>query len=83
MFLMERVPLRCRKGWLPFAADVAGPSIEILREHPGYVQRVHAAGGRVFVWTVDEPEQVALCRALGVDAVITNRPAVAREHLDA
>ena len=46
VFLMERVPLRCRKGWLPFAADVAGPSIEILREHPGYVQRVQSAGGQ-------------------------------------
>lgn len=83
VFLMERVPLRCRKGWLPFAADVAGPSIEILREHPGYVQRVQSAGGQVFVWTVDEPEQVELCRTLGVDALITNRPAVASQHLDA
>jgi glycerophosphoryl diester phosphodiesterase len=35
------------------------------------------------VWTVDEPEQVELCRTLGVDALITNRPAVARQHLDA
>ena len=82
VFLMERVPLRCRKGWLPFSADVAGPSIEIVRAHPHFVQRVHAAGGRVFVWTVDEPEDVDYCRSLGVDAIITNRPASARARLD-
>lgn len=81
VFLMDQVPRRCRRGWLPFASQVAGPSIEIVREHPRYVQRVHEAGGRVFVWTVDEPEDLDLCRHLGVDAVITNRPAFARSVL--
>jgi glycerophosphoryl diester phosphodiesterase len=81
VFLMEEVPLRCRKGWLPFGAGVAGPSIEILREHPGYVDRVHRAGGRVFVWTVDEVEDVELCRTLGVDAIISNRPGYVRSYL--
>ena len=81
VFLMEEVPLRCRKGWLPFAAEVAGPSIDIIREHPRFVQRVHEAGNRIFVWTVDEPEDLDLCLRLGVDAVITNRPAFARRHL--
>lgn len=81
VFLMEEVPLRCRKGWLPFSAAVAGPSMAILREHPGYVRRVHDAGGRVFVWTVDEADDIELCRLLGVDAVITNRPGFTRSHL--
>lgn len=82
VFLMERVPLRCRKGWLPFAADVAGPSVEIVREYPQYVRRVHQAGGQVFVWTVDNEQDLALCRSLGVDAVVTNKPALIRELLD-
>ena len=81
VFLMEQVPRRCRKGWLPFSAQVAGPSLEIVREHPSYVQRVHEAGGRVFVWTVDETEDLQLCKTLGVDAIITNRPAFARSLL--
>ncbi len=81
VFLMEDVPLRCRKGWLPFSAGVAGPSIEIVRAHPRFVERVHAAGGRVFVWTVDEPHDADLCRELGVDAVISNRPGSIRMHL--
>lgn len=81
VFLMERVPLRSRKGWLPFAARAAGPSVEILRQYPDFVGRVHQAGGRVFVWTVDEVADIELCRELGVDAMITNRPALLREHL--
>lgn len=74
VFLMDRVPLRMRGGALPFGARIAGPDIAILRAHPGYVARVHSLGGQVHVWTVDEAEDVALCRRLGVAAMITNRP---------
>ena len=72
--LYRNLPARRRDGSLPAAADVAGPSVELLRAYPGYVRRVHRAGGRVFVWTVDEPEDIDLVLGLGVDAVITNRP---------
>ncbi|MYU48505.1 glycerophosphodiester phosphodiesterase, partial [Streptomyces sp. SID7803] len=41
---------------------------------PGYVERLHRAGHRVHVWTVNEPEDVELCVRLGVEAIITNRP---------
>jgi glycerophosphoryl diester phosphodiesterase len=81
VFLMDRVPVRFRTGLLPFGARIAGPSIEIVRAHPGYVARVHAAGGQVHVWTVDEPADVDLCLDLGVDAIITNRPRVVLGHL--
>jgi glycerophosphoryl diester phosphodiesterase len=74
VFLMDRVPLRFRDGSLPFGSAIAGPSIEIVRAHPRYVERVHRAGQRMHVWTVDEPADVALCADLGVDAIITNRP---------
>jgi glycerophosphoryl diester phosphodiesterase len=74
VFLMEDVPLRYRTGVLPPRVGVAGPSIDVLRRHPSYVARVHAAGNRLHVWTVDEPEDIALALDLGVDAIITNRP---------
>lgn len=45
------------------------------------VRRAHDAGVRVNVWTVDEPDRIRQLAAWGVDAVITNRPAVAREAL--
>jgi len=81
VFLMERVPLRFRDGDLPFGAGIAGPSIDIVREHPRYIERVHRAGHRIHVWTVDEPADVDLCVRLGVDAVITNRPRAVLSHL--
>ncbi len=40
------------------------------------------AGLAVHVWTVDDPERVRQLAALGVSAVITNRPAAARAALD-
>ncbi|NEE33542.1 glycerophosphodiester phosphodiesterase, partial [Streptomyces sp. SID7982] len=45
-----------------------------VRSHPGYIERLHRAGHRVHVWTVNEPADVALCAELGVEAIITNRP---------
>jgi glycerophosphoryl diester phosphodiesterase len=75
VYLLERVPLRMRDGSRPGHIGIVGPSIDIVRAHPGYVRRVHDAGGQVHVWTVDQPADVELCLELGVDALITNRPA--------
>ncbi|WP_431980625.1 glycerophosphodiester phosphodiesterase [Streptomyces qinglanensis] len=72
---------RHRDGRLPYGVRAVGPSIRILRTHPEYVARAHRAGHEVHVWTVDEPEDVALCVRLGVDAVITNRPRQVRAQL--
>ena len=72
--LYDRVPVHRRDGSLPAGATAAGPGIHILRAHPKYVQRVQERGGRVFVWTVDEPADVELAVSLGVDVLITNRP---------
>ena len=74
VFLMDRVPLRFRDGTLPFGSGIAGPSIEIVREHPRYVERVHRSGRQMHVWTVDDPADVERCVQLGVEAIITNRP---------
>ena len=81
VFLMERVPLRFRDGTLPPGVRIAGPSIEVLQAHPGYVERVQRRGHDVHVWTVDDLDDVALCRELGVDAIITNRPRQVLETL--
>lgn len=75
VLLFENMSVLYRDGSLPFGASISGPGIDILRVNPGYVQRVHEAGNRVYVWTVDEPADVELVLALGVDAIITNRPA--------
>ena len=75
LYLMERVPLRLRDGSLPTGVHMAGPSIEVIRAHPRYVSRLKAHGHQVHVWTVDEEADVTRCLELGVDAIITNRPA--------
>jgi glycerophosphoryl diester phosphodiesterase len=53
-----------------------------VKAHPRYARRVQDAGSRVFVWTVDDPEDVELVCALGVDAIITNRPREVRLQVD-
>jgi glycerophosphoryl diester phosphodiesterase len=75
IFLMRSVPLPFRDGSLPPGVGTAGLKVQIIRDHPRYVERLAERGNRAFVWTVDDPADVALCRDLGVDAIITNRPA--------
>ena len=79
---MERIPLRLRDGTLPKAATAAGPSLRTLRAHPSYVERVHARGATVHVWTVNEPDDVEFVLDLGVYVVITNRPAAVLRQRD-
>jgi glycerophosphoryl diester phosphodiesterase len=74
VLLMSRVPLRYRDGSLPPRVGIAGPALDILRAHPGYVERVHEAGHRLHVWTVDSEEDISFVLGLGVDAVISNHP---------
>jgi glycerophosphoryl diester phosphodiesterase len=81
LFLMDRVPLRFRDGSLPPGTRIAGPSIEIVRAHPRFVERVHDRGGAVHVWTVDNREDIDLCASLGVEAIITNKPRRVLESL--
>jgi glycerophosphoryl diester phosphodiesterase len=81
VLLMESVPLLYRDGSLPFGIGISGPDLEILRAHPHYAQRVRAAGNQVYVWTVDEPGDIDLVLSLGVDAVISNRPAAVLKRL--
>lgn len=74
VYLMDGIPRRMLGGVLPQGASIAGPSIEDVRRYPEFVSHVQSHGGRVHVWTVDEPADVELCVELGVDAIITNRP---------
>ncbi|MDQ2836101.1 MAG: glycerophosphodiester phosphodiesterase [Actinomycetota bacterium] len=81
VLLLERGSTIRRDGSLPTGVQTAGPGIRLLRGEPGYVERAHAAGNRVFCWTVDQPADVELVRQLGIDAIITNRPGDVRRLL--
>jgi glycerophosphoryl diester phosphodiesterase len=66
---------RSHPGWLlPPGVRVAGPSLKGLRADPDFVDRLHRYHRQVYVWTVDEPEDVDFVVGLGVDMIATNRP---------
>ena len=46
------------------------------------VAQVHGAGGVVYAWTVDDPERMRRLLSLGVDALCTNTPDLARRVVD-
>jgi len=81
VLLMDRVPVRLRDGRLPLQVSAAGVALQVVKKHPGYVQRVHAQGGHVGVFTVDEPDDIDLVLDLGVDVVISNHPARVKRRL--
>lgn len=60
---------------------ITGPDIDLLRANPRFREQVARSGRRIHVWTVNTPSDVDLCVDLGVEAVITDSPAMALRHL--
>ncbi len=48
---------------------------------PGLIRSVQDAGKDIYVWTVNDPLQMSAMASMGVDGLITDRPAMAREVL--
>jgi len=46
---------------------------------PGFVRRSHDQGKQVFVWTINDAVTMSRMMSLGVDGIITDEPALARE----
>ena len=76
------VPQRLRRGELPKGVDDVAAACDLVRKDPDWVRRLHANGHGVYVWTVNDPDDMRLCRELGVEAVITDRPGLARKILE-
>jgi glycerophosphoryl diester phosphodiesterase len=66
------------------ALDV-GASVLALHHRlakPPLVEKAKSAGLRVVVWTVDDPEWLVRAQSMGIEAVITNDPAMMIEAAD-
>jgi glycerophosphoryl diester phosphodiesterase len=70
---------------LPLRRAYAAPLLRPTALHPEAalvdalrVRNWHARGYALNVWTVDDPAELRLLTALGIDGVITNRPKFAR-----
>jgi len=79
--IRESVPLRFRDGGLPRGARIAGLDKAIVRRWPKTVKRQHDRGHQVYVWTVDDKADMDRCLELGVEGIISNRPAFARAYV--
>jgi glycerophosphoryl diester phosphodiesterase len=82
VMLFDGLPRLYRDGTLPFGATIAGPGVHVLRSKPRFAERIHEAGNQLYVWTVDEPEDIQFVSELGADMIATNRPASVLSHLD-
>ena len=63
------------------SAAAIGPGINELRGEPIRAKRIKDLGRSLHVWTVNEDSDIKLCEKVGVDILITNKPAHAREVL--
>lgn len=63
-------------------AEVPSVAVQHLLVDAALVDRVHAGGGRIHVWTVDDPADMRRMRDMGVDTIMSNRPRVLQEVLD-
>ena len=61
---------------------IAGPDLELLRESPRLGRALQKRHRRTHVWVVNDAAGLDLCTALGAEAVITDDPAFALDHLD-
>ena len=61
---------------------IVGPGVAELAAHPRLGPRIVDSGRRLHVWTVNTRADLELCLELGVEAVITDRPAYIRQLLE-
>ena len=71
--------LRCAADCVQVPAHIEGRSLVDER----FVRAAHRRGLQVHVWTVDDPGQMHRLLDLGVDGLMTDRPSVLRQVLQA
>ena len=72
------IPLHYARYGQELGAIAVNPSLELITQD--YVDDAHARGLKVYVYTVNEPEDIQAMADLGVDGVFTNYPERVLEH---
>lgn len=77
--LTGEVPL----GYAEYAEKLGAYSVNITLEaaSPAFISDAHNRGIKVFVWTVNKPEDILALEKLGADGVITDFPGKAKDIL--
>jgi glycerophosphoryl diester phosphodiesterase len=61
----------------PGNPEIVGPGIELLLKRPDLITKFKEQGKKIFVWTVNSPQDMRFCLEQGIDAIITNYPDIA------
>jgi len=61
----------------PGNPEIVGPGIELLLKKPDLITKFKDQGKKIFVWTVNSPQDMRFCLERGIDAIITNYPDIA------
>jgi glycerophosphoryl diester phosphodiesterase len=61
----------------PGKPEIVGPGIELLLKSPDLITKFKDQGKKIFVWTVNSPQDMRFCLERGIDAIITNYPDIA------
>ena len=61
----------------PGNPEIVGPGIDLLLKRPDLITKFKDQGKKIFVWTVNSPQDMRFCLERGIDAIITNYPDIA------
>ncbi len=64
------------KNWLPNSRALKAYSVNLNKDlvDEVFLNKAHANNLKVFVWTVDDPEEIDRMKELGVDGIFSNCP---------
>jgi glycerophosphoryl diester phosphodiesterase len=87
--LMPTIDIAVLSGDVPLGYASFAEELEAVAVNPGdefvspeYVTDAHQRGMSVYVWTVNDPEEIERMHEIGVDGIFTNYPDVARQTID-
>ncbi len=70
--LLSGFPINLSEGLLELDVYSANVNVEFIDEE--MVNEVHSVGRKIYVWTVDDPDDIYRMKRMNVDGIISNYP---------